>query len=202
MAGEYLALYVKHPSDIDFCWNNDDDDEVFDNTLKKLSFNDDEINNYKSLKTEYIDLLKKELKTLWDLVNGKMVTIVEKNGFKRVNEKNHKVYLMRRMEEKKHKMSLYFQIIAIDNNVMCQFWIWSKGGKAASQEMLRILSNESWYILSDWPPGYVVHQDIIIKDFMDIDQKSVDLQKLAKAIVQPFRDINKDQWKQILTIAN
>jgi hypothetical protein len=85
---------------------------------------------------------------------------------------------------------------------MCQFWIWSKGGKAASQEMLRILSNESWYILSDWPPGYVVHQDIIIKDFMDIDQKSVDLQKLAKAIVQPFRDINKDQWKQILTIAN
>lgn len=112
MAGEYLALYVKHPSDIDFCWNNDDD-EVLDNTLKKLGFNDDEINNYKSLKTEYIDLLKKELKTLWDLVNGKMVTIVEKNGFKRVNEKNHKVYLMRRMEEKNIRCHFTFKLLQL-----------------------------------------------------------------------------------------
>lgn len=203
MAGEYLALYVKHPSDIDFCWNNDDD-EVLDNTLKKLGFNDDEINNYKSLKTEYIDLLEKELKNLWALVNDKMVKIVPyKNGFIRVDGQYDNIYLMRRMEEKKHKMSLYFEIVAIDNNVMCQFGIWSKGGKAASQEMLKILSNESWRILSDWRPGYVVHQNILIKYFMDIDQKSVDLQKLAKSIVQPFIDIKKKrQWTGIINVAN
>ncbi|MDA8377985.1 MAG: hypothetical protein M0Z50_13200 [Planctomycetia bacterium] len=201
MAGEYLALYVKHPSDIDFCWGVDD--EVLLKTLKKVGFNEDEINNYISLKTEYIDLLEEELRTLWSLVNDEIVKIVPSTeGFIKVRSKDAYIYKMRRMETKIHKMSLYFQVLAIDNDVRCQFGIWSRGGKAAAHEMLKILDNKSWSVLPDWYSGYVVHNDIIIKNFMNNEQKSVNLQDLVGKIIEPFSKITKNQWKKIVEIAN
>lgn len=202
MSGEYLALYAKHPAEIEFCWRMDDD-ELFVK-LNSMKFSENEAEMYISLQRDYIELLGLDLKNLWEITDKKMEKIVPaESGIKKIRSNDAYIYKMVLKKDNKYRLQLYFQIDLIGNEAKCQFGIRTRGGRSAEDKLLGILGQQSWRCgLPNWSSGSVVHNDIIIKDFMNSDQKSVDLQKLAKAIVKPFIQINEEQWAEIINVAN
>ena len=200
MNSEYLAFYAKHTSEIDFFWEMDD--EELTDKLINIGFNKNEVENqYIPLQREYFDLLDDDLKKLWEIVSIKMAGIAP-NAIKKRRSKCQNIYKMGLINNNKLLLELRFEIDSFDGKAICKFGIWTKGGKAAATNLLQIFPQDSWSILTDWNSGSVVHNDILISEFMDNEQKFIDLQKLAESIVQPFRDIDETQWKNILAIAN
>ncbi|MFA5731816.1 MAG: hypothetical protein WCY91_07920 [Acidithiobacillus sp.] len=201
MSGEYLALYAKHPSEIEFFWGMDDD-ELADQ-LMNLGFEKKDVENqFMPLQEKYFDLLDGDLKALWKIVSKKMLDIVPDEIIERRSKYNY-IYKMGQLVANKVRLEIYFQIILINGIAECQFGIWSMGKKSAEDKLLQVLGSESWRSnVAGWIPGSVVCQGVVISEFMD-NKKCINLEQLFENIVKPFEDIKKAAlWKKILAIAN